>query len=234
VKTAFEYIWELIRGDLPIADFERLAYGDAALEEHLGHELYLEVVSTDFRSGDATHKLKRKLAEFQRRRRPLACRCIELKNAAVVDMGEESDRVFRTLRQVAERGAPYWWLFLSRCEECGQHWLVAEESRQNDVFCMLRLEEGAAMRVVADGVWPPDLDKYETLLVAGKEAGKSVRFMDPLNSSSLAASMEQLAGESPGIKLSYLAELLNLDVEIARIIGSKVAAEQGVEIRLDE
>jgi len=233
MKTAFEYIWEFIRGDLPTADFESLAYTDAMLEEHLGHELHLEVVSSDFRSGDATYVLKQKLAAFQRRRHPQRCLCVELRDLAVVDMGEESDRVFCTLRQVAKRGEPHWWLYLSRCEECGQHWLVAEESRQNDVFCMLRLDEGAAARIVADVVWPADFDKYESLLVAGKAAGKSVRFADPVHDSSLGWTMEDLARARPGIELSVLAELLNLDLEIARIIGETVVAEKGVKIDLE-
>ena len=234
MKTVSEYIWEFIRGDLPTADFERLVYDDAILEEYLGKELYLEVVSNDFRSGDATHKIKEKLKLSLRDLSPRRCTCIELKNVAVVDMGEESERVFHTLRRVAERGASHWWLSLSRCEECGQCWLVAEESRQNDVFCMRRPEEVEVETFLADGVWPAHFDKYESLLEAGKEAGKSVRFMDPIGSSSLAASMEQLAGESPGIKVSHLAELLNLDLEIARIIGETVIAEKGVEINLEE
>jgi hypothetical protein len=232
MKIAFEYIWEFIRGDLSVGDFERMAYNDAALEDYLEHKLYLNVISNDFRSGDATHKLKQTLIEFQRSRRPLACRCIELGNAAVIDMGEESNRVFETLHQVVERGAPYWWLYLSRCKECDQFWLVAQEERHNDVFCMLRLDADTAMRIVADGVWPANFDKYESLLQAGKEAGKSVRFIDPVHSSSLVATMETLARESPGINLSYLAELLNLDIETAQNIGRTVVEEKGVEIDL--
>jgi hypothetical protein len=234
MTIAYEKLWEFIRGDLPTGELERLVYGDASFEEHLGHELYLEVVSNDFRSGDATHKIKQRLADFQRSRHPMACRCIELKSSAVVDMGEEGERVFGTLRRVAERGAPRWWLSLNRCDECGQSWLVGEDSRQNDVFCMLRLDDGAATRIVADGVWPADFDKYESLLEAGKEAGKSVRFLDPVHDSSLGDSMEQLAQESPGIPLSHLAELLNLGMETAAIIARRVVSERGVDIALDE
>jgi hypothetical protein len=233
MKTAYEYLWELIRGDLPTAELESLAYSDASLEERLGHELYLEVIGTDFRSGDAVWRLKERLRRFLRERDPQRCGCIELRDLAVVDMGEESDRVLRTLGPVAARGDPYWWLSLQRCAECGQDWLVAEESRQNDVYCLRRLDAAAAERIAADGVWPPDFDRYEALLEAGKEAGKSVRFMDPVGSSSLGASMEQLAQESPGIKLSHLAELLNLDLEIARAIAENVVAEKGVEIDLE-
>ncbi len=65
VKIASEYIWELIRGDLPIADFERLAYNDTTLEDYLGHELYLEVVSNDFRSGDEDRRQRRLACEFR-------------------------------------------------------------------------------------------------------------------------------------------------------------------------
>jgi hypothetical protein len=232
VKTAFEHIWEFIRGDLPTADFERLAYNDASLEDDLGPAPYLEVIGTDFRSGDAVWRLKERLKRFLRERDPRRCGCIELRDLAVVDMGEESDRVLRTFGPVATRGDPYWWLSLQRCAECGQRWLVGEESRQNDVYCLRRLDAAAAERIAADGVWPPDFDRYEALLVAGKAAGKSVRFADPVGDSSLGWTMEDLARARPGIELSVLAELLNLDLETARAIAETVVAEKGVEIDL--
>jgi hypothetical protein len=233
MKITDTTIWEFVRGDLPTADFERRIYEDATLEGRLGAELYLEVVGTDFRSGDAVWKLKERLAAFLRESDPRGCRCVELKDLAVVDMGEESEAALRTLDPAAERGAPRWWLSLRRCAACGQHWLVAAESRQNDVFCLRRVDGATAARVVAGGAWPGDFDAYEALLVAGLEAGKSVRFVDPIGDSSLGWTMEDLAKERPGITLSRLAELLNLEVETARIIAVQVVAGAGVEIDLE-
>ncbi len=71
------------------------------------------------------------------------------------------------------------------------------------------------------------------MLKLGRESGKSVCFIDPAHSPSLAASMEQLAGESLGIKLSYLADLLNLDLKTARNIGRTAVVEEDLDIDLE-
>jgi hypothetical protein len=46
--------------------------------------------------------------------------------------------------------------------------------------------------------------------------------------------MEDLAKESPGIKLSYLANLLNIDIRTAFIIGKAVVKSKKVDIKLNE
>jgi len=40
-----------------------------------------------------------------------------------------------------ELESPFWWLVLYGCRSCGQGWLVAQEERHNDIFCMRRLDE---------------------------------------------------------------------------------------------
>src|SRR4051794_18251053 len=108
------------------------------------------------------------------------CQCATLNDLAVIDMGDH-DGVFQTLIKLRERGEPWWWLYASRCNVCGQVWLVAQEERQNDVFILKRLDETATTGLLAADRWPSDFDRYETLLEIGRAAGRKVSFVDPFD-----------------------------------------------------
>lgn len=233
MENMYTIIWEYIRGDLPNTAFENQIYYDDSYKKYLGDELYLEAISNDYNNKDLTYKLKNNLLAFQRNNHPQNCKCIELSNLSIIDMGEESEQVFKTLKQVVARGAQYWWLYLSLCENCNQYWLIASEERQNDIFIMFRINEVQANQILNDSIWPSIFDKYEYLLKIGKEAGKSVRFFNPLDSS-LCYTIEDLAIEQPGIKLSYLADLLNIDIDTALIIGKTIVKSKKVNIKLNE
>ena len=138
-----------------------------------------------------------------------SCECALLDDLAVIDMGAH-DEIFRTLDEVRMRGTPWWWLYASACKACGQHWLVAQEERQNDIFILRRLNQEVADRLIKENIWPTEFDQYESLLRIGRDSGKSVRWAD-LADSSLLATIADLAQGRPGIRVSELASLLNLD-----------------------
>lgn len=169
------------------------------------------------------------------------CGCAELGDSAVLDMGsslyaaegELSDAALETLDVIKERGGPRWWLSARRCRECNQDWLVAQEERQNDVYCMRRLTSVEANAIVASDRWPPDFDSYESLLEMGARAGRSVRWADPTDSS-LEASIEELVRSRPRIRFSEIARLLSLDEELARILTTRVAREKGLPIEFGD
>jgi hypothetical protein len=156
------------------------------------------------------------------------CECGRLDDLAVIDMGKHED-VFRTLEEVRTRGAPWWWLYASTCRACGETWLVAQEERQNDVFILRRLDRATTERLLRDNVWPADFDRYEALLEIGRATGRSVRFFDVADSS-LIQTVTALARDRPGIRVSELASLLNLDPAAAAQIARSAA---GVEITFD-
>ena len=79
---------------------------------------------------------------------------------------------------------------------------------------------------------PSYFDRYKTLLQIGRDAGRSVRFIDPLNSS-MRFTVADLAKEQPGIGLSELASLLSVEVKIARILAKQAVVADGVDIRFD-
>jgi hypothetical protein len=161
--------------------------------------------------------------------RQATCLCASLNDTIVVDMGDESEKVFASLLEVKKRDQPYWWLSVYQCYVCEQSWLVAQEERQNDVMCLQKLAPAMMQSVLNYGQWPGTFDHYESLLRLGLEAGKRVRFLDPLNSS-LLWTISDLAKEKPGISTIEISELLNLDLELAEEIARKVAQEDDVSI----
>ncbi|MBK7579808.1 MAG: hypothetical protein IPI67_06320 [Myxococcales bacterium] len=226
-------LWEFVRGDLSTKDFAERCYLSQTLGALLGQDGHLELISTDFRDVVAVDSLRTRLEGVLRALASHTCDCLAVANCGVVDMGEHRG-VFASLEEVARRGPDFWWLWASRCRECGQGWLVGSEERQNDVFCMLRLAPETLADIARNGTWPPDFDRYEALLQLGRRAGRSVRFIDPLGSSSLRATIGDLARARPGIPLTELASLLNLDLESARRIALSVAEEESLSIGMDE
>jgi hypothetical protein len=159
------------------------------------------------------------------------CECSRLDDLAVIPMGCD-DKVSHTLNWVQKRGMPWWWLHAWACKTCGQVWLVAQEERHNDLFILRRLDPAATDRLIRDGIWPPDFDRYETLLEIGRAAGHSVRFLDVADSP-LLHTVADLTKERPGIRVSDLASLLNLEPATAADLARQVVQRFGVAMTFD-
>lgn len=228
----YRRIWCFVRGDVEPRDFESWICENHSAQQYLGADLYLETISADFRSADVVDRLRDRLRDQARSAWPQDCRCIELSDLAVVDMGKHEE-IFLSIREVKWRGQPQWWLWLGDCTACNQGWLVAQEERQNDIFCMRKLVESEARAVIDENRWPSDFDTYEALLGIGLNAGRSVRFVNPLESSSLSSTIEDLAHNRPGICVSEIACLLNIHNDLARTLAQRVVAQAGVSIRID-
>jgi hypothetical protein len=160
----------------------------------------------------------------------MACECASLGPIRVVDMGDTSGTVDHFAR-IKDRGEPWWWLYAARCSVCDTPWLVAQEERQNDVILLRRLSDAELSEITAEDKWPPDFDQYETLLRLGRDAGHSVRWVDPINDSSLEQTMADLARQRPGISVAELAELLQLDENTTAVIAVMTVKNHGVSIR---
>jgi hypothetical protein len=232
--SSLNCIWKFVRGDMLTSDFEQWAYSDPTVETLLGKELYFELISTDFSSKDAVFCIKQSLKSFAISVSNCTCMCIQLSDTAVVDMGEESEKVFLTLKEIRRRGDPYWWLSVHQCQACQQSWLVAQEERQNDVFCLYRIDNDTMKDVLNNNHWPSVFDHYESLLCIGLEAGRSVRWVDPLNSSDLRWTISDLAKDKPGISISEIAELLNLDIGLAEELARRAVQEDHVRVSFNK
>jgi hypothetical protein len=153
-----------------------------------------------------------------------ACQCEALTALAVVDMGDH-EQVFATLDELRRRSLPYWWISAHSCRACGQEWLVGQDERHNDIFCMRRLGARELEAITRDDSWPSDFDRYETLLRIGRDAGRAVRYFDPLRDSCLDVVISELARERPGIRIDELASLLNIDAVTTREIVDRLPVE---------
>lgn len=224
-------IWEFIRGDLRASEFEHWLYSNEALENLFGESLYLDLISTNYKDKDELYNSKNKLTKFVKNKFPQKCCCIELADTAVIDFGEYASEVFSTLDEVKKRGGKYWWLSVYKCKVCNQVWLFGSEERHNDVYCFKRLDENSFLNICQNNIWPPDFDKYSSLIMLGYEAGARVRFVTPFESS-LQYTIQDLAEEQPGITVTEIAKLLNLDYGLALELSKIVISENEVIITL--
>ena len=225
-NPTIDKVWQFVRGDMRPAESEQWMYSDSTVEQILGKDLFLDVVSTDFSSKDEVFRLKEILKEFALSQSSTSCLCSQLSNIAAVDMGEDSEEVFRTLEEIRRRGDPYWWLSVCQCSGCQQSWLVAQEERQNDLFCLYRLDASIMEDVLNNDRWPSIFDDYEVLIRISVIAGKRVYLFDPPNSP-LRWTISDLARHRPGINTSEIAELLNFEIDLAEEQPRNVVREGG-------
>jgi hypothetical protein len=228
-----ENIWRFIRGDMRVQDFEQWVYSENSLEKMLGKNLYFEIISVNYSDKDALYEIKQHLSEYAQQESPFRCKCIQLSDVEVVDMGEESEAVFQYMEEVKKRGEPFWWLSVEHCRECNQWWLVASEQQQNDVYCLRRLDRQTANEILNKNSWPDYFDRYGTLLRLVHETGRIVQFVDPMKSS-LAWTIADLAKEHPGIAISEIAKMLNLDMDVAIELAKKIVINEGVQINFED
>jgi hypothetical protein len=227
-------MWRFVRGDIEPRDFERWVYAQAdEFECRLGAQNALDVLSADYGTPTAVAEVRKLLRAFAAQASlSLPCRCVTLANVAVVEMGSPGDEL-ATIDERRSRGEPWWWLWCGECSRCGQWWLVAQEERQNDVFCLRRLDADEVNELLQNHVWPSDFDSYESLLRLGHDAGVMFRFVDPEEASSLRWTIADLAKARPGIRVAELASLLNLEPDMARMLAERAIREDGVAIQLD-
>ncbi len=78
---------------------------------------------------------------------------------------------------------------------------------------MRKLHVREVERLIHDGVWPNDLDKYVTLLRAGRSAGVSVRWIsDPRTSQMLRQTLHEIRAEDPDLSVEDAAVLLGMTI----------------------
>lgn len=227
-------IWRFVRGDSDSAEFERWLYAHVdELSSRLDPPLLQQALSANYRSADDVRDLKASLRGYAAAATSLACRCVTLPRTTVIDMGVDSEEVLRSIESRVSRGERWWWLWAGECTACAQWWLVGQEERQNDVYCLRRLGDEEVRSLKNEGTWPSDFDTYEALLRLGRDSGRRVVFADPYESS-LTTTIADLASARPGISVSAIASLLNLEMEMASALARRVVVDQRVSIGFDE
>ena len=139
------------------------------------------------------------------------CCCSSLRDLAVVPMGCDGldERVFETVDIVQNHGGDQWWLYLSKCNVCGQFWMVAQEERIFDDYFLRRLTAEQAHEIIAGGRWPAEFITYERVLKVGKALSQACIFLSPM-AASLGWTVEDLRKERPEITVAEIAELIGV------------------------
>jgi len=137
------------------------------------------------------------------------CHCISLSDLAVVPMGGDGmdERVFSTIDRVKDHGGDQWWLNLSVCNSCGQHWMIAQDERINDNFYLRRLDVITAEAIRDQSKWPDEFLTYEQVLMLGIKMSTPCVFLDP-RSPALVYTANDLRRERPDISVEEIAHLL--------------------------
>lgn len=146
-----------------------------------------------------------------------ACFCSELEDIAIVGMGDAEgmdERVFETLDLVRNYGDEKWWLYASTCRACGQNWMVAQEERIHDNYCLKRIDREALSEIVEQSRWPDDFLTYEQILRLGREAGYVATFLDS-KSSALVETAQDLRRARPEISIEDVAYALAIPIKQA-------------------
>ena len=144
-----------------------------------------------------------------------SCCCDIFGDFAVVPMGGDGldERVFATLDEVQKHGGEQWWLYASTCQSCGQSWMIAQDERTHDNYYLKRLTPDE-LQLIQDERWPDDFLTYGQVLRLGVEAGRTCRFLDPLDSS-LVWTVQDLRREQPTISVDEIAYLLAVPIPTA-------------------
>ena len=211
------------RGDTSVERFESWLYAQPDLEASLGDDLATLLLEADYRDRDVVWNVRQTLKiEI---RAGMDCECLLLPDLAVVPMGMDGldERVFATVERLRDHGGDPWWLYLSRCTACGQHWMVAQEERIYDDYFLKRLTSDEAEPILTSGQWPADFLTYERVLRVAQTISLHCTFLDPLDPT-LVATAGELRTVRPDISVGEIAELLGVPADRAAIIVSLVRA----------
>ena len=157
------------------------------------------------------------------------CDCGYWDDLCIVNMtGDTCPQFFKKFRIIKKRGEKYWWLDIRKCKICNQYWLVAQEERTNDIFCLNRLNEKQVNDIIKNNIWPIVFDKYETLLELAVQNNLCCIFFDPIYDSPTSQTIEDLALERPYIKISELSRLLNINIETALHLSKEVIKNNSI------
>jgi len=142
------------------------------------------------------------------------CCCAELEDLAIIGMGDSEgldERVFATFDLVQNHGSEQWWLYVSTCKVCAQNWMIAQEERIHDNYCLKRLDPEAMQGIIDKSLWPDDFLRFEQVLRLERESGRVARFLDP-RSPALIDTANDLRRERPEIPVEDIAYVLAISV----------------------
>lgn len=213
-----ENLWRFVRRDMAVSTFEAWVYAhEADLQGELGPDLHFALLEMNYADRYQVEEMRTRLEAILRMK--LSCECLSLRDKDVIPMGGEGrdERFLSTVDEVARHGGDVWWLWLGRCRDCRQYWLIAQEERIYDDFLITRYSATQGDEIAAQHTWPPVFLTYEAVLKACRELSTPCRFMD-WDAKSLQWTVQDLCRARPEIKEAEISDLLGIDIQHVRAL----------------
>ena len=116
-----EKIWQFLRGDLPPVEFEEWVHITPDLKPPLGNNLFLDVLSADYRNWVAVAEISESLETWIEAYYPRNCDCITWSNDEKVSFDSDTANLLVAFETLKDRTP---WLKLIRCVRCRTHWYL--------------------------------------------------------------------------------------------------------------
>lgn len=212
-------LWAFARGDTAGLDFETWFLAQTDLEDPLGAALHWNLACANYSDREEIWTVRKALAQNLEPYKQ--CECPTIRDLAAIPMGGDGldERLFATFGRVTDHGGDLWWLHLSKCNTCGQHWMIAQEERIFDEYFLRRLSASDAHNIISEGFWPAEFLTYERVLKVGRELSQPCRFLEAL-SPSLVWTAKDLRKERPSITLEEIADLVGVTPKHAALLVS--------------
>ena len=223
-------IWQYLRGDITTEVFEDFIYNEPDLAKMLGEELYLEVISTDYREPHQVDNIKKKIASYAELFFEYSCQCHQISNKDIISMGLENE-FFSTFTTIKERDKTHFWLHIDQCIKCQQRWLIADEGIYNDDYYLYRLSDEEYTCIIDENKWPELFNHYEYLSSLSQIIGGAHNDRGP-DRSTIPSIMYELAGKNPEIIVKDLAQLLDIPLNETIEIARELTREKHVSISM--
>jgi hypothetical protein len=219
-KEFTSQLWKFARGDGQRKAFEEWLYSQNELENFLGEELYLRLISCDFSNKEEVWKVRQSLAESIDSHR--LCECPKIKNLDFIPMGFDGDdeRFFANLTEILTYGKKKWWLYISKCNRCQTVWMVGQDDIYYDDYFLNRISDDQLDKA-KNGKWPELFLTQERLLAIGRDLSTAPMYVDA-DSPSLKWVVENLIKERSTISVGEIAALLGISSEHAKWLVEEI------------
>jgi hypothetical protein len=140
-----EKIWQFLRGDLPPVEFEEWVQSTPALETLLGNNLFLQLLSADYRNWFGAAEISESLETWVDAHYPRNCDCITWANDEKFPVHSDTANLLIGFETPKDRTP---WLKLIRCVHCRSHWYLGEDAG-DDWYYLHRLKDEEAERILS-------------------------------------------------------------------------------------
>lgn len=164
---AIEKLWQFVRGDTAVNDFETWLYQTPDLELEMPADLYFDALNFNYK-GSELKFIQDKLRTWLESSFTYNCSCLQFKNLDEFIISSETHLAHKLLscdyfaikcQQIRARTP---WLEIAKCLSCDTYWYVGIDTI-NDDFLINRLNACDVDNILLSDIWPSFFDNNEAL-----------------------------------------------------------------------